>query len=418
MAASSAKQSLIPPLRVLDLTDVKGHFCGKILAEMGADVVKIEPPGGDPARDLPPFIDDIPDRNRSLQWFAFNAGKRGITLNLESPDGRDLFFRLFDKADIVLESHRPGYLAGLGLGYEELSKVKPDVIMTSITPFGQEGPYADFEVSDIVLMAMGGFMSENGYPDSPPIRMSVDQAYTHGGAYGAATTMTAYYNRTMTGEGQHIDVSIQECLMIMVDPPVQHWVMEGKQGTNRVGPKMRRGDAQMRLAWPCKDGHAMWRLFTGQPVGRRTHRIIEWAEEDGQETGLMGTKWVEIDQATLTQPQVDEWDVVFHEFFKRHTKAQLVEGAIKRGLMLYPVNTIPEVVQDGHLQDREYFIDVEHPELGRTFKYPGGYWKCPTAPLRHKGRAPLIGEHNAEIYGGELGLSSDRLSALMAAGVI
>ena len=418
MPTDDAKPTLLPPYRVLDLTDAKGHMAGKVLAAMGADVVKIEPPGGDPARDIGPFLDGIPHRDRSLNWFAFNPGKRGMTLNLEAEDGRALLKRLVKNADFVLESFKPGYLDSLGLGYQDLKAIKPDIILTSITPFGQDGPHKDYEVSDLIMMGMGGFMAENGYPDSPPIRMSVDQAYTHGGVYGAAASLTAHVNRAATGQGQHVDVAIQEALMLMVDPPVQYWLMEGHEGTNRVGSKMRRGDVQMRLVWRCKDGFAAWRLFTGQPVGRRTHRIIDWAEEDGQHTGLKNTPWADIDMVTLTQPQIDEWDVVFQEFFDRHTKAQLVEGALKRGLMLYPVNTIGELVENHHMADRDYFQEVEHPEVGRSIRYPGPWWKAEAAPLRLDRRAPLIGEHNVDIYIDELGLSRHELSALKASGVV
>ena len=408
----------LPPLRVLDLTNIRGHFCGKVLGDMGCDVVKIEPPGGDPARDRGPFVDDVPDRNRSLTWLAYNTSKRGMTLNIESEDGRGLLRHMVEKADILLESFDPGYLDGLGVGYGELRRVKPDLIMTSITPFGQEGPYRDYVDSDIVLMALGGFMSENGYPDSPPIRMSLDQAYNHGGAYGAAATLTAYHHRETAGGGQHLDLSIQEAIMLIVDPVLQHWLIEGKRGTNRVGPAMRRGDVQMQLIWPCKDGYAAWRLFTGQPVGRRTHRIIDWAEQDGQDTGLKDVKWAEIDMNDITPEMMDVWNVQFSEFFRTHTKAELVRGAIERGLMLYPVNTVGDMMSDSQFTARDYFQEIEHPELGRSAKYPGNYWKSEVTPVRVRGRAPLIGEHNAEIYVEELGLSHERLIAYREAGVV
>ncbi|MEE9286035.1 MAG: CoA transferase [Dehalococcoidia bacterium] len=410
--------TLLLPYRVLDLTTVMGHLCGKVLAEMGADVIKIEPPGGDSARDLGPFVDDIPHRNRSLTWFAFNPSKRGVTLSLETADGRDLFLRLVQRADFVVESFKPGYLDSLGLGYDRLKAIKPDLILTSITPFGQSGPYRGYEAPDLVLMAMGGFMGENGYPDSPPVRMSVDQAYHHGGFYGAAASLTAHLDRVATGQGQHIDVSIQEALTLMFDPSIQNWVMMKEQGTNRVGPKMRRGKVLMRLVWPCKDGYATWRLFTGQPVGRRTHKIIDWAEEDGQDTGLKGTRWQDIDMLSVTQEQLDDWDQVFGEFFLRHTKEQLVEGALSRRMMIYPVNTIADALSQRHFAEREFFTEIDHPELGRTVRYPGPYWKSPGAPWRAKGRAPLIGEHNREVYGEELGLSREDLAALKASGVI
>ena len=426
--------TLLAPYRVLDLTDVKSHLCGKILAEMGADVIKIEPPSGDSARALGPYIDNMPSPSRSLQWLAYNTSKRGVTLNLETADGRDLFRRMAAKADFVIESFKPGYLDSLGLGFRDLRKINAELLLTSITPFGQEGPYRDYEAPDIVLMALGGFMSENGYPDSPPIRMSVDQAQYHGSVYGAAASLTAHLERVKTGEGGHVDVSIQECLMLMFDTSTQEWLISKRQGTNRVGPAMWRGKVLMRLVWKAKDGFATWRLFTGQPVGRRTHKIIDWAEEDGQQTGLKGTKWEDIDMLSITQEQLDKWDKVFAGFFASHTKQQLFDGALKRNMMIYPVNTITDVLHAPHFQEREFFVEVEHPELSPvrgepveprtggaaspgTYKYPGPFWKSHGAPWRLKHRAPLLGEHNTEVYA-ELGLNAHDLVALKAAGAI
>ena len=181
---------------------------------------------------------------------------------------------------------------------------------------------------------------------------------------------------------------------------------------------MRRGDVQMQLIWPCKDGYAAWRLFTGQPVGRRTHRIIDWAEQDGQDTGLKDVKWAEIDMNDITPEMMDVWNVQFSEFFRTHTKAELVRGAIERGLMLYPVNTVGDMMSDSQFTARDYFQEIEHPELGRSAKYPGNYWKSAVTPVRVRGRAPLIGEHNAEVYVDELGLSPERLIAFREAGVV
>ncbi|MCH8195608.1 MAG: CoA transferase [Chloroflexi bacterium] len=241
--------TLLPPHRVLDLTTVVGHLCCKILAEMGADVIKIEPTGGDTARDIGPFIDDIPSRNRSLQWFAFNASKRGVTLNLETADGRDIFRRLVEGADFVVESFKPGYLDSLGLGFDALRAIKPDLILTSITPFGQTGPYRGYAATDLVLMAMGGFMAENGYPDSPPIRMSVDQAYHHGGFYGAAASLTAHLDRARTGQGQHVDISIQEALTLMFDPPIQNQSSGCCNGELSLASN---GHSQRASSWPAR----------------------------------------------------------------------------------------------------------------------------------------------------------------------
>ena len=394
-----APDTLLAPYRVLDLTDVKGHLCGRILADLGADVVKVEPPAGDAARSTPPFVDDMPGPDRGLTWLAYNTGKRGVALDLQAPDGRALFENLVRRADFVIESFKPAYLSGLGLGYERLRELKQDVILTSITPFGQTGPLKDDEASDLVLMAMGGFMSEHGYADSTPLRMSVDQAHYQACVYGASAMLAAHYSRVVTGEGQHIDVSIQECMVPMADPPVQSWVEDGLEGTNRIGPAIRRMGAPLRLVWPAKDGFAVWRLFTGAATGRGTHKIIDWAEEDGLDTGLKEVRWDEIDMRHITDEQMEAWNRVFANFFAAHTKEELVEGSLKRNMMIYAVQDMKDILANRHLRDRGFAEEVEHADLGRPLTYPGVPWKIEGASLPRRRPAPRLGEHNGEVYG-------------------
>ncbi|MFC2010644.1 CaiB/BaiF CoA transferase family protein [Chloroflexota bacterium] len=202
---------MLSPYRALDLTDEKGLLCGKILADLGADVIKIERPGGDPARNIGPFYHDEPDPEKSLYWFAYNTSKRGITLDIETTDGKEIFKQLVKSADFIIESFPPGYLDSIGLGYSALEKIKPDIILISITPFGQTGPYKDYKTSDIVAWAMGGEMAPFGDPDRPPIRISHhSQAYLHAGTDAATGALAALYHRWTTGEGQQVDVSVHE----------------------------------------------------------------------------------------------------------------------------------------------------------------------------------------------------------------
>ena len=202
---------LMNGFRALDLTDDKGFVCGKILATLGVDVIKIEKPGGDSARNIPPFFHGSPDLEKSLYWFAFNSDKKSITLNLESKRGKELFLKLVEKADFVLESFMPGYLDKIGLGYEILNKVNPRIIMTSITPFGQKGPYSQYKGCELVASAMGGILENIGEPDRPPVKEALDSVYFQAGADAALGTMMAHYYCQSTGEGQPVDVSIQEC---------------------------------------------------------------------------------------------------------------------------------------------------------------------------------------------------------------
>jgi crotonobetainyl-CoA:carnitine CoA-transferase CaiB-like acyl-CoA transferase len=196
------ENTLLAPYRVLDLTDDKGFLCGKILADMGADVIKIEKPGGDLARNIGPFYHDIPDPEKSLSWFCYNINKRGITLDIESVDGKELFKRLVKDAHFVIESFPVGYMEKIGLGYKELEKTNPGIILTSISPFGQTGPYSNYKGSDITCMGMAVVMYLSGDPDRPPVRISSPQAFMCGSADAAAASLVAHYHRQRTGEGQ------------------------------------------------------------------------------------------------------------------------------------------------------------------------------------------------------------------------
>ena len=204
------KEAPLSGYRALDLADERGCFCGKILGDFGVDVIKIERPGGDLARNIGPFYHNIPHPEKSLYWFAFNTSKRGITLDIETSTGGEIFLRLVKGAYFVIESYRPRHMQGLGLGYEVLSQINPRIIMTSITPFGQTGPYRDYQATDLILMALSGLMFTTGDPDRPPLRISVPQAYLHGGVNAAVGTLIAHYYRELTGEGQLVDVSIEQ----------------------------------------------------------------------------------------------------------------------------------------------------------------------------------------------------------------
>jgi len=220
--------------RALDLTDEKGFLCGKILADLGMEVIKVERPGGDPSRKLGPFWHDEADPEKSLYWFAYNSNKRGITLDIETKDGKRIFEELVRRSDVVIESFKPGYMDDLGLGYAALSKVKKEIILTSITPFGQTGPYRDYEASDIVLMGMAGQLFLTGDSDRPPVSIGIPQACLHAGADAAVGTMIAYHHQRKTGEGQHVDVSLQQSAAWFLAFTIPYWEID-KVILGRVG---------------------------------------------------------------------------------------------------------------------------------------------------------------------------------------
>ena len=213
---------ILAPYRVLDLTDESGFSCGKILADLGADVIKIEPPCGDSARRLGPFPNDVPDPEKSLYFISYNAGKRGITLNVGTPRGRDLLNRLASRADFLIETFPPGTL--------DRKDFDPRLIVASITPFGQTGPYRNYKGSDLIVMAMSGLMSLIGEPGKMPLRVSLPQSPMWAGMYAAAGVLIAHYHRQLTNVGQHVDISMQSALLWALANAPAFW------STNRTAP--------------------------------------------------------------------------------------------------------------------------------------------------------------------------------------
>ncbi len=405
----------LSPYKVLDLTDEKGYFCGKVLADLGADVIKIEPPCGDPGRNNGPFYHDIPDKNKSLSFFAFNTNKRSITLNIETSDGRDIFKTLAKSVDFVIESYAPRYMDELGLGYSELKKINPRIIVVSITPFGQDGPYRDWKASDIVTMAIGGLSCITGSPDKPPVRVSIDQAHFVAGGQGAMGAMIAHYYRQATGNGQHVDVSMQESVVLSALLVPQLWDLQ-KFIMPREGAFLSRSGKRVRHLWPCKDGHVAWRVFGGG-LGAKTRALVEWMDSEGQAGELMDVDWQQMDYLTVSHDKFYHWQELFGEFFKKHTKAELCKEALARGIVLIPASTPKDLLEDPQLKAREDWVKIDHPELDDTITYPGALYKSSEFEWEFC-RAPLVGEHNIEIYEKELGFSKENLALLKQKGVI
>lgn len=414
------EKGLLSSRRVLDLTDEKGFLCGKILADLGADVIKIEKPGGDKTRNLGPFYHEAPDPEKSLYWFAYNLNKRGITLNIEAREGRQIFTKLVQTADFVIESFAPGYLDELGLSYLKLSQTNPRIIMTSITPFGQTGPYKNYKASDIEVMAMGGLMYITGNPDQPPLRISLPQAFLLASAHGAAASMVAHFYRETSGEGQHVDVSSQECVLWEIANAIPLWELN-QNILRRAGSYIagRWTGTKQRLLWKCKNGYVLFYILGGA-FGVKTNRaIVKWMEEENVAPEyLQNFNWNAFDMATQTQEMQDQIEIQINRLFSMFTKEELYDEALKRGIMLCPVNTSKDIIENAQLKDREFWVDINHPELSTSITYPGAFTKLSETPLNIKRRAPLIGEHNLEIYKGELGLSSSELNDLLHAGVI
>ncbi len=416
----STQDSLLGPYRVLDLTDERGLLCGKILGDLGADVVQVEPPGGSSARQVGPFYGDDPGPDKSLYWWAYCSNKRGITVNPEHPDGRALLERLAESADFIIESFDPGYLNGLGLGYSRLLELNPGIVMVSITAFGQDGPYAGYPATDITGMALGGFMHLTGDPDRAPLRPSFPHFYLHGSAAGAAGAMLAHTHRALTGEGQRVDVSCQQAVARTLAHAPQIWDIEGAV-LQRMGVyRQTSGENRVRINWPCADGYVNY-MLQGGGVAPSTRALFQWMEEDGFDvTEFQAVEWENMGYGRIT-PEVMELVVgPMSEFFQRHTREELTRESVNRRILLFPVATPSDLRRHPQLEARRYFQALEHPELGTEIDYPGAFIQggdgSPLAGLRH--RAPRVGEHNTEIYGGELGLSGAEIEALRRGGAI
>lgn len=412
---------LLTPYRVLDLAGTLGFLAGRILADLGADVIKIEPPGGDDSRRQPPFLSNGNGAPESLHWLAYNANKRGITLNLENGKGRELFGRLAAEADFVVESFKPGMLSELGLAYDALNQLNRGLILVSISPFGQEGPYKDLKGSDLEIMALSGAMSLAGEEDGEPMRVSVPQSPMWVGAEAAMGALTALAYRTTTGRGQQVDVSAQVAVMSALAHAPAFWDL------NRVNPE-RAGvfvtgrsvlGAKMRVMWRCKDGWINFIIYGGA-AGRHTNQqIVAWMDEKG-----LAPRWLkEIDWNTfavtnISQAEVDRLEAPITKFFATVTKEEFLEGAIKRQLLGYPVATVEDISSNSQLKARDFWQEVVDPASCRTLSYPGGFALINGERLRIRRGAPKVGEHNSEIYIGELGLNATEMEDLQSEGVI
>lgn len=407
---------MLAPYRVLDLADEQGLFCGKLLSDMGADVIKIERPGGDAARGIGPFVDDDADPDRSLYWFAFNTGKRSVTLDIEQAAGRDVLKELVKTADFLIESFPPGHMESLGLGYEALEAINPGLIMVSISPFGQTGPYRDFKSADIIAWAMGGYMFPWTNVLHPPLRTSHHpQAVLHAAGEGAAGALMALHYRHRTGQGQQVDVSIHESIVGAAYLLFVSWDLN-----RALWNRGTQGQAVPALPqmWPCRDGYVMTMVVGGLRGNERNRPLVEWmAEEDLAGDFLTGLDWETVDITTITAETASAIEQPIRGFFLQHTKAELLAGALARNIILYPVQDMADIAASPQLEERAFWVEIEHEELGRTITYPGAFAHASETPPRVSRRAPLVGEHNRDILEGELRLSHDRIASLRKAGV-
>jgi crotonobetainyl-CoA:carnitine CoA-transferase CaiB-like acyl-CoA transferase len=413
--------SILPldDVRVLDLTHLAaGPFCTRILGDYGADVVKIERRGsGDPARELPPFYRDEPGIERSGLFMFLNTNKRSVTIDLKSDRGRDLVLDLARNADVVVESFAPGTMDALGLGYETLRGANPRVIMTSISNYGQTGPYRDYLGMDINLYGMGGNMIGAGDLDHEPVKTAGRMVNYHAGYVAALATSMSLMAVDLDGNGEQLDISVFETATHSIDGRLGR--LMGYEHNGHLASRPTRASAVGTGAHPCKDGYF---LITGG--ARFLPNIIRMI---GMEELLEQPEWATAD-ARANPDRIDEFLAYLIPWTLDRTKAELRVEAENHGVLGGPLNTIEDLVNDESFVARNFFQEIDHPTTGPV-KYPGYHFTLhrpdgeggddgAELPMPKRRRAPLLGEHTEEVLSTDLNLSNEQISRLQADQVI
>ena len=390
--------SLLAGHRVLDLTSSIGALCGKLLRDLGMDVVKIEPPGGDPARVEPPFAKGHTHREGSLRFAYLNAGKRGLTLDITHASGRKLLLDLIERADILVEDSSPGYLAGLGLGYEALLEKQKKLILVSVSGFGQDGPYAHYKTTDLVGNAMGGLLYISGDPLMTPCNPPETQSFYYASLFATYGVMLALLQRETRGIGAWIDASVQAS-MALHEHVAFNYSAEGRV-MKRAGSQHQH-NAPANL-FQCKNGWIS--IFVTQTHWPLLLKV--WPDHDPE---LDDPKWI---NSNLRRQHADYINAQVTSFTSRFLKEDLAELMQEHGIPGLPVNSPSDFMKDPHIQARGFFASVDHPVLG-TFIQPGS----PFMVDGRRGRAsaaPLLGQHNHDVLCGELGLTPGEMAVLAA----
>jgi crotonobetainyl-CoA:carnitine CoA-transferase CaiB-like acyl-CoA transferase len=389
-------------VKVLDLSeDIAGSFCARLLADYGADVLKLEPPGGAALRRMGPFYHDEPHPEKSLFFLLLNLNKKGATLNLETSAGQAILKRLAQHVDVIVETYSPDYLASLTLGYDDLRQLNPSLIMTSITPFGQTGPYADYKGEEIVEYAMSMIMSISGLQGREPLKHGGFQAQYEGGLFAAGATAMALFAQQSSGQGEHVDVSITECVAsTMMATQTIYPFIGGVQARRRAEGSM------FENPMPCRDG---WIIV--QAGGGATWEDLANFFEAPK---LLEPRFA--DRAQRAQHS-REMDQIILESIKNKGKWELFPKAAQARMLFGIVQTPSELAECPQLESRNFYREVEHPVMGRL-KVPAELFKFSETPYQLLRPAPTLGQHNREIYVEGLGYTQQEFCQLRQLNVI
>ena len=401
--------SALEGVSVIDLAHcIAGPYCTKLLAGFGADVLKIEPPGGERGRRMAPFFRDEPGPDSSLPFAYLNAGKRSITLNLKSSEGREMLLSLLEDADVLVENFSPRVMPSLGLDYETVREVAPHLVMVSISNFGQNGPYRDYKAADIVEYALGGLMYIFGAYDREPLKHAFNQAQFKAGTDAASATLMALYHQRMTGgrvsgQGQHVDVSIQEAVASGLRDVVNNYTYTG--AIRRRQPN-HSGDLQRLRA--TADGYLL--PNPGLGGGLNWDSFVEFL-------GLP-----ELDDDRFRTPSArlanaEELGRILDEYFIGQNKYERFYGSHERRFIFGVIQSPAEVLEDPQFDHRDFFVNVEHPVMGEL-RMPGAPFTMESTPWQAGDAAPSIGQHNGQVFGERLGLSREQLAHMRSEGIV
>ncbi len=395
-------------IKVLDFGQmVSAPYCAKLFSDYGADVIKVEPPAGDAARRAGPFPGDVVHREKSGLYFISNTNKRGVTCDVSVRAGRDLFLGLLRWADVLIENNLPQQMREWNLEYAQLQAINPGLVMISITPFGQTGPYSGWNGYDLNAFHLSGASSRYcGRPAEMPLEHGTFSADYYGAVAGATWGLAAVYGRDVVGGGQQVDVSCAEAIAAsFVGGQNIGLVAQEGRFDRRTGVGMPLGAPATIV--PCKDGH-VWMLALERGQWEGLCRVMgdpEWASLE-----MFNDMYVRAQNADIMYTFIEEWTA-------QHTKQEIMEKCQAAGCPVTAVFTIAEAAEQPHLKARDYFVDVEHPDLGRV-RNLGAPFKLPASPGGPVRPAPRLGQHNVEVYAGLLGLRVDDVAVLQAQGVI
>jgi len=403
------KKTSFEDLKVVEIAGDIGGYAGKMFADLGADVVHIESPEGDPTRKVPPFLHSSLQSNLSLTYLFQNTNKRGIVIDLNVPDGKEVFCRLIAEADILLENMPSRKMSALGLGYETLGKINPKLVHVSVTPFGQNGPYRDLPGSDLVCMAMGGMLFLGGTGDDKPALAYGQQAYVMGSLYAASGAITALFYADASGEGQFIDISLQDCVSTALETASQDWDLE------QVVRRGSSGDEAGRAMYKCKNGLVLLVAAMGTSA-KYWDALVSWLEENDVKNAnqLRNEKWYK-PQYRKTPEAKEKFKEIFESFSQKNNAMDLYEEGQLRQVVCFPVNSPKGVFENPHLKSREFFKKLYHEEVKMDVIYPGSPYQLEKIPWQLLHSAPRFGEHTIHILR-ELNYSTTEIETLMTGG--